>query len=161
MIDPRRLLAIVVAVVGAAWAVGCGGGIGASQARTYNAGLQAARLGDFDTAIADFRSLGRYRDAPAQLAAVRRTAAQTVLARARQKLSDGHPRAAVALAQTAITSYGDASTAALTLLGQAQLAQNIHHSQQQALFRAHPGLVHHHPPHYTGQPGDKTPPPPG
>jgi len=154
---------LAVAVVTAALtATACGGGTDAAKlARTYAAANHAARAGDFDTAIQDFRALGRYRDAPARLAAVRRAAAQTLLTRARQKLSDGHPRAAVALAQTAITSYRDTSTEALTLLGQAQLAQNIHHSQEQALFRAHPELVHHHAPHYTGQPGDRTPPPPG
>jgi hypothetical protein len=142
--------------------VGCGGGSDAAHlARTYSAADHAARSGDFDTAIQDFRSIGRYRDAPARLTAVRRAAAETLLTRGRRKLADGHPRAAVALAQTAITSYGDTSAAALALLGQAQLAQNIRHSQQQALFRAHPELVHHHAPHYTGQPGDKTPPPPG
>jgi hypothetical protein len=141
---------------------GCGGGVdrAAQLAHIYAAGDSAFHKSDFDIAIQDFRSLGNYRDAPARLAQVRRAASATLLARARQKLADGHPRAAVALAQTAISSYGDSGSRAATFLRQAQRAQTIHHGVQQAQFRAHPGLVHHHPPHYTGQPGDKTPPPP-
>lgn len=159
----RRRTSLALALVAAALTVtSCGGGSDAGRlAHIYAAGIHAAEVADYDRAIADFRALGRYRDAPTRLAAVRQAAAQTLLTRARQKLSDGHPRAAVALAQTAITSYGDTSAPALNLLTKAQLAQNIRHTQQLALFRAHPELVHHHPPHYTGQPGDKTPPPPG
>jgi hypothetical protein len=157
-----RWLPTLIALAALAGA-GCGGGVNraARQAHTYAAGDTAFRGGDFDVAIQDFRSLGSYRDAPSRLAQVRQAASATLQASARGKLADGHPRAAVALAQTAISTYGDTSSRATAFLHQAQRAQTIHHSVQQAQFRAHPELVHHHPPHYTGQPGDKTPPPSG
>jgi outer membrane protein assembly factor BamD (BamD/ComL family) len=120
---------------------GCGGSSHGTQtpaqkAASYAGAVRALRSGDFDAAITGFRSLGTYRHADRRLLEARRVAGEQTLANARRKLRDGHPRAAVALAQTATARYGYASSGALAFLRRAERAQAEHHRLQLAAKRA-------------------------
>ena len=117
--------------------IGCGGsnGSGASdqQRSARYAGADAAlRAGDYDRAINAFQALGSFRDSPRRLAQVKAAAGAALLASARRKLAQGHPRAALALAETATARYGDTSAQARALLVRAQRAQVVHHQAQLA-----------------------------
>lgn len=87
---------------------------------------------DYDRAINGFQALGNFRDARRRLVQVKASAAAALLTLARSKLAAGHPRAAVALADTATSRYGDTSGAGRALLAQAQQAQAAHHQRQLA-----------------------------
>ncbi len=80
----------------------------------------------------EFRDAGTYSDAPRRLAVVLRAGAANVMADARHKLRDGHPRAAVVLVQVAMRDYEDKSVQAQELLRRAQAAQVAHHRRQVA-----------------------------
>jgi outer membrane protein assembly factor BamD (BamD/ComL family) len=128
--------ALVTAVCLAA--AGCGGGGNSSdqakpdpRAVRYAKAEKAFHEGAFDTALAEFRSLGDYRDAAKRFERVQQVAGQRQLTKARRKLEHGHTRAAVALAQTASGRYGNHSAEALALLEDAEHAQSFYHHCQQ------------------------------
>jgi hypothetical protein len=129
---------VMIAMALAIW--GCGGGgtssapnrnLGAER-KAYAEGIAAAAKRDWETAMDAFRDAGNYRDAPRRLAVVLRAGAANVLADARRKLRDGHPRAAVVLVQVAMRDYEDSSPQTRVLLRRAQSAQVAHHRQQVA-----------------------------
>jgi hypothetical protein len=118
---------------------GCAGGGSAApkqnvaaERKAYAEGVAAQAKRDWETAMDAFRDAGNYSDAPRRLTLVLRAGAANVLADARRKLRDGHPRAAVVLVQVAMRDYEDKSLEAQELLRRAQAAQIAHHRQQVA-----------------------------
>jgi hypothetical protein len=137
MIARARLAAalVLLIVVGS----GCGGdgaaatngtSVPAAQHRAYRAAAEAFRTGDYDAALSGYRKAGGYSDAALRVKRVLHVAAVRTLANARRKLLFGHPRAALAQAQTATRRYGARTPAALKLVKISGEAQSIFHHCQ-------------------------------
>jgi hypothetical protein len=96
----------------------------------YERALLALEDKDFDTAIAAMESLGAYRDAREKVGEIRRTAARTILAEAKSKVSHS-PQASVSQAKTSLKYHP--TSEARAFLRRAEAALKRFQAKQEAM----------------------------